>query len=392
MTQKITVILVGHGSRRATSEKEFLRLFKQIKADMTGSGYHILHGFIELQKPSVDDALNEACHIGNPVHIIPISLFSSTHVKNDLPVMVARAKRKFNTVKITAKMGIGSHPFFVGLCKKRLEPLVNNEKLPETAILMVGRGSSDPEANGEFVKLSRLVSEKTGLYNLITCFTGISQPDIATGLLQAARSRPKNLVILPYLIFTGVLLERLKEEVAKFAKEYPWIKVSMAQHLGADNSMADYVAAAIKEDCPLPCLSCRYRTDAAKAEQNTEGLKALLYSVRHSLTHQDAKPHEHAHPPLTKHVLVCTNADCADRGSLGVMTRLRRLIKRYGRYREIKVTRTLCMGRCGEGPTVAVYPDGIWYRDVTLEDCEPLVLDHLIGGKLYAKRVDQIMQ
>ena len=59
---------------------------------------------------------------------------------------------------------------------------------------------------------------------------------------------------------------------------------------------------------------------------------------------------------------------------------------------EVKVTKTLCMGRCGEGPTVAVYPDGVWYRGVQKEDVDSLVNDHLKNDRLVAHLVDDIMQ
>ncbi len=91
-------------------------------------------------------------------------------------------------------------------------------------------------------------------------------------------------------------------------------------------------------------------------------------------------------------MLVCVNADCADRGSVTLIATLRRLLKDAGRELDIKVTRTLCMGRCGEGPTVAVYPDGIWYRGVQETDARELVDEHLLRDRLVGRLVDNIMQ
>ncbi|HEY2515325.1 MAG TPA: ferredoxin, partial [Polyangiaceae bacterium] len=71
---------------------------------------------------------------------------------------------------------------------------------------------------------------------------------------------------------------------------------------------------------------------------------------------------------------------------------LRRAIKRAGRQREIRVTRTSCMGRCGEGPAVVVYPDGVWYRGVHGDDAQALVDEHLLGDRLVARLVDSLMQ
>ena len=49
------------------------------------------------------------------------------------------------------------------------------------------------------------------------------------------------------------------------------------------------------------------------------------------------------------------------------------------------------MGRCGEGPTVAVYPDGIWYRDVQPDDAKELIEEHLTGDRIVSRLVDNIM-
>ena len=112
------------------------------------------------------------------------------------------------------------------------------------------------------------------------------------------------------------------------------------------------------------------------------GLRALLWSLRHGYTHTQAAPHRHAHKPLSKHVLVCGNVDCADAGSIALIDSLRRLVKTAGRQDDIRVTRTSCMGRCGEGPTVVVYPEAVWYHVPTAEDAEEILREHVIGGKV----------
>ncbi|MFY0578401.1 (2Fe-2S) ferredoxin domain-containing protein [Cystobacter fuscus] len=143
---------------------------------------------------------------------------------------------------------------------------------------------------------------------------------------------------------------------------------------------------------PLPCDGCQYRVPLTGLQENVGGLKALLWSIRHRETHTQAAPHPHAHRAMEKHVLVCGNADCAERGSVALIEALRRELKEVGKGRSVRITRTACMGRCGEGPTVAVYPDGIWYRGVTEADARELVDEHLVGDRLVSRLVDNIMQ
>jgi (2Fe-2S) ferredoxin len=122
------------------------------------------------------------------------------------------------------------------------------------------------------------------------------------------------------------------------------------------------------------------------------GLRALLWSVRHGVTHTQAMPHVHAHRPIRKHVLVCGNADCAARGSVALLIAVRRQLRDAGLDGDVRATRTSCLGRCGEGPTVAVYPDGVWYRGVTAADAGELVREHVLGDRLVARLIDQIVQ
>jgi (2Fe-2S) ferredoxin len=49
------------------------------------------------------------------------------------------------------------------------------------------------------------------------------------------------------------------------------------------------------------------------------------------------------------------------------------------------------MGRCGEGPVMAVYPDGVWYRNVSENDIEKIYKEHLIKDKIVPHIVDDIM-
>jgi len=225
---------------------------------------------------------------------------------------------------------------------------------------------------------------------------GITTPKVPESLELAARGRPARIVVVPALLLGGTLLRKLDEEAHAFSARYPWIECVRAPHLGAHPNLFrlldERLRQAVDEEAPLPCDTCQYRTALPGLADHVGGMKALLWSIRHGFTHAQAAPHPHAHRPLKKHVLVCTNADCADRGSVALVDELRRLLKSAGVDREVRVTRTSCMGRCGEGPTVVVYPDGIWYRGVTSADAEALVGDHLLRDRIVAGLVDSIMQ
>jgi (2Fe-2S) ferredoxin len=91
----------------------------------------------------------------------------------------------------------------------------------------------------------------------------------------------------------------------------------------------------------------------------------------------------------TRHVLVCVNERppgsplpcCGHRGGREVYEALRDAVARAGLNRDLWVTRTGCLVHCLSGVTVVVYPEDVWYGNVTVADVPDLLKEHLIGGR-----------
>jgi sirohydrochlorin cobaltochelatase len=395
---KTALLIVGHGSRDTASNAEFEALVAEYRAARSAAGsIEVAYGYVELAQPPLQVALHELAQRADHVVVLPLFLFAAGHVKNDLPLALHEARQRFPTVRFAAARALGVHPYLVTLASERFASMLDAVHTPaRTAVIVVGRGSSDPDANGDFCKVTRLLAEGRELAWVLPSFIGIARPLFEDVIELVARSRPERIVVLPYFLFTGRLLEKLGQQVQSFRSRYPWIPVDLAPHLGGGEHlfalMDERFHEAVEGERPLPCDACQYRLPVSAVANQVGGLQALLWSVRHGFTHTQAMPHVHAHRPLKKHVLVCANVDCATRGSVGLIATLRRLIKDAGRELDIRVTRTMCMGRCGEGPTVAVYPDGIWYRGVKESDAEELVQQHLLRDQIVGRLVDNIMQ
>jgi (2Fe-2S) ferredoxin len=91
---------------------------------------------------------------------------------------------------------------------------------------------------------------------------------------------------------------------------------------------------------------------------------------------------------LRRHVFVCTNhrppggkPACAGRGSDTVLAALQEAVAAHPALRStVAVTPCGCLGPCFDGPTLVVYPEGVWYTWVTVADVAELVERHLVHG------------
>lgn len=89
------------------------------------------------------------------------------------------------------------------------------------------------------------------------------------------------------------------------------------------------------------------------------------------------------------HVFVCENRRpeddprgcCACKGSEAIRAALKDELRRRGLKGRVRANAAGCLDACAYGPTVVVYPEGVWYGGVTAADVREIVEQHLVGGK-----------
>ncbi len=409
-------VFVGHGSRDPETHGEFVTFVSAYQDWLAAKespgepGISVVFGYMELAQPSITDVLAGVLRDVRPhrVIVIPISLFAAGHVKNELPLHIAAFSKQDPTIKWVITKPLGLDPLMVRAVRDGVEKLTQDGAAwtrapansgapdPTTALVVVGRGTSDPDANSTFYQVARLIAEDLQILKFYPCFIGVTEPKLDETLKIAIQGRTRRVLVIPYFLFQGVLVRRIEAVVREFSASHSWIEVSLAEPLGSHPFPESLfclielrVHQALHGGEPLPCTHCKYRVPLDRVAGEVKGLDALLYSVRHSLTHKEALPHSHA--PLKKHLLVCSNIECVQKGAAGLVPKIRRMARSLGIGKELKVTKTSCLGRCGEGPNVVVYPDGIWYRDFTEDQVEDLFKKHLFKGELLREKIDLVM-
>lgn len=379
--------LIGHGSRKGSGNAEIHLLAARLPGRVTA-------GFIELAEPSAEEALDAAVASGaEEVVAVPAVLLAAAHAKNDVPMAVARARQRHPEVTFYTARPLGVHPGMVRALADRFSAAAPPEEASRTAVLLVGRGSSDPDANADLHKLARLFAERRGLLAVDVAYIGVTTPTVEEGFNALLARRPRGLVVLPYLLSPGVLIDRLRAQMAELAALNPRVAVTVADVIGTHPAIIEVLLERVEEAISgaggMSCDACKYRVPLDGFTQDLGGTQALRKAAAHLTLPTDTPTHSHT--PPKRHVLVCVNRDCLDRGSVAVLNTLRSHLRAAGMDRAVRTTRVMCMGRCGEGPAIAVYPDGVWYRRVTVADVPELFSSHLVEDRPVGRLIDLVL-
>ncbi len=258
------VLLVGHGSREQSGNDEFLKFCEVITPHLGPERVETC--FIELTTPLVAESLDRCVELGaRRVVVLPVILLAAGHVKVELPHELDEAKERHPGVEFLYGRHIGLDPLVIDIMRERLAEMEGEAEWPpeDTAILVVGRGSSDPDANSDLYKLSRLLWESRRYPWVESCFIGVTNPSLPEGLARCAVLGARRIIVAPYFLFTGVLIPRIHRIVSEFTAAHPGIEVRMANYLNGHPKLVTVLQErkreALRGEARMNCALCKYR-------------------------------------------------------------------------------------------------------------------------------------
>jgi len=231
---KKAVLFVGHGSRLEAGNIEVCEFVGQMK-EYIDPAFLVETCFLEFASPNIEDGIQLCIEKGaDEIHVIPIILLHAGHSKLHIPAEIEHAKEHFPDVRFTYGQTIGVHEEVFEILKTRLTEagFDVDQKHEDTAILLIGRGGSDPYANGDFYKISRLLWEKLHVPIVESAFMGVTTPTVQDGMERCIKLGAKKIIMLPYFLFTGILMERMYKMAEQFKETYPYITIDIAQYFG----------------------------------------------------------------------------------------------------------------------------------------------------------------
>lgn len=259
------LLLVGHGTRDDAGVGEFRDFTDRLGKRLAERDVAVAGGFIELSAPPLADAVAGLVADGHRrFAAVPLMLVAAGHAKGDIPGALAREKQRHPGITVRYGRPLGPHPTLLALLTERLEAALAGAPAVDTTVLLVGRGSTDPDANAEVAKVARLLAETTAaVAGVEYAFISLAEPGVPAGLDRCAALGAERVVVLPYFLFSGVLPDRVAEQATTWAAVHPQTAVSCAGVLGDTDQLADLVieryAEALAGDIRMACDSCVYR-------------------------------------------------------------------------------------------------------------------------------------
>ncbi|MGW5094623.1 sirohydrochlorin chelatase [Streptomyces nodosus] len=292
------LLIAGHGTRDeagAEAFRDFVRELGRRHPELPVAG-----GFIELSPPPLGEAVAELVERGvRRFAAVPLMLVSAGHAKGDIPAALAREKERHPGISYAYGRPLGPHPALLRVLERRLDEALGAagpDGTPvdrsEVTVLLVGRGSTDPDANAEVHRAARLLWEGRGYAGVETAFVSLAAPDVPSGLDRCVRLGARRIVVLPYFLFTGILPERVRRQTEDWAAAHPETEVRSAEVIGPEPELLDLVMEryeeAVKGDLRMNCDSCVYRI-ALPGFEDKVGLPQQPHF------HPDDDDHHHGH-------------------------------------------------------------------------------------------------
>ena len=250
MTTPPALLIAGHGTRDeagAAAFRGFVQELARRNPELPVAG-----GLIGLSPP-LSDAVSDLADRGvKRFASVPLTLAPDERAEGDIPVALTREQERHPGISYTHGRPLGPHPSLLNVLGRRLdEALGGSARTPQdranVMVLLVGSGSSDPEANAEVHKAARLLWEGRGYAGVETAFVSLAAPDVPSGLDRCVRLGAKRIVVLPYFLFTGTLPERVLQQAEGWAAAHPEIEVRPADVIGPEEELLDLVMQRYRE-------------------------------------------------------------------------------------------------------------------------------------------------
>ena len=290
------LLMCGHGSRDVDAIAEFERMTRAMRARLVD--YEVDHAYLEFARPVIRDGLEALKRRGvSRILALPGMLFAAGHVKNDIPWELNSFAADNPGIAVAYGRDLAIDPNLLRAASDRIAAAVGDAQRAETLLLVVGRGTSDPDANSNIAKVARMLWEGMGFGWAEIAFSGVAFPRVAPALERAVRLGFPRIVVFPYFLFTGVLVKRIYDETDRVAARHRDVQFVKADYLNDHplvlDSFVERLAEIDRGLNAMNCGLCKYRTQVIGYEHAAGAAQEAHHHHVSGIGAGHAHPHRH---------------------------------------------------------------------------------------------------
>lgn len=246
------VLLMAHGSRDPEARAEYRRIHEALAERL--APVPIVFSVLEFPDdddglPSIQDGWQQCLAAGaRRIVALPFFLFPAGHVREDLPAELHAAREAAQQAGHWAEADFcpplgPADELLDAVAARAAEAAEPDEGTADTALILVGAGTSDPDANGDLCKAARLFWERHNaeLPLVETAWVSLTRPSVGEAIDRCVRLGAARIVVVPYFLNTGVLLKRVDARIAEARDLHPTVPISRAAHLGLHPRLLDLI-------------------------------------------------------------------------------------------------------------------------------------------------------
>lgn len=276
------IFIVGHGTKSGRGIEQFLETVNQVQSK---SNLPVGYGFIELANPSISIGLEKLISSGSIsyVKIIPLLLLAAGHIKNDIPDAISNARLNHPTLSFEISKDLSITPSLLEIIEDRvIESLASVNSTKPEFTLLVGRGSTDPDANSDLYKIARLLSERGRIGEVQPSFISLANPDVPSSLSRLAKIGASEIVVAPYFLYQGALLNRIYDQSKLWSTSNAGPVIHLAREMGPDEKLSNLIIERLETPIidMMNCEMCIYRAQFPNNPVKTNGLE--MHAHHHS--------------------------------------------------------------------------------------------------------------
>ena len=280
------MLIIGHGTRSldgARQLRQFADSVQEARPD-TPVAYGLIEFARETGSPTLESAVDALVDMGsNRIVAVPLVLLGAGHMKDDGPAILMNARKSHAGLHAIYARNLGIHPLVLDVAEKRAIE-ANADK--SDAVVLVGRGSTDPDANSDLAKVARLLADGRGLGSkehergtpaiappdsmappsigiVEPAFVSLAAPGIPEALERCYALGARSISVVPYFIFTGLLPDRINAQAAAWSASRSGTAVSVASELWPDSRLVELAwlryGEALDGNATMNCDCCIYR-------------------------------------------------------------------------------------------------------------------------------------